>query len=216
MKTLRLGLVAIAMTFTAVSSLLAAGDAGRRGITSPPPDEYGVRSYSYGGGQRSDDGRRGDAGPNYRGRDDDGYVRGSHGERHYGSAPDRGWRAGYDPREQDVPRGRKAPALPLLGAVIVASDDTFLGVVSRDTHDPESIANDRGRFGDPDSYYSVWNFGGRYGTKYGNDSPWNPRATRPPKLFIGHSFRGYLSTNPDLDPRINPYWLIKHLDISPW
>lgn len=105
---------------------------------------------------------------------------------------------------------------PLLGAVVVAADNTFLGVVSRDLNDPESIANPYGRYGDPRSPYSIWNAYSPYGARSGNTSAWCEWATRPPKVFYGDYFWGYLSTNRSLSPRINPYWLIDHLGINIW
>ena len=104
----------------------------------------------------------------------------------------------------------------LFGAAIVAWDDTFLGVINRDPNDPDSVTNDWGRFGSPMSPYSIWNPEGRWGSQYAPDSPWNPYATRPPRVFDGHEFRGYLTTNPDLRPRIDPDWLRSYLDLPRW
>jgi hypothetical protein len=104
----------------------------------------------------------------------------------------------------------------VLGAVIVASDDTFLGVITRDYDDPDAVTNGYGRFGSPMSPYSIWNPESRWGNQYAPDSPWNPYATRPPRVFMDNEFRGYLTTNPNLYPRIDPDWLRSYLELPRW
>ncbi len=104
----------------------------------------------------------------------------------------------------------------VLGAVIVADKDTFLGVISRDEDDPDSITNPYGRFGSPWSPHSLWNLEGRWGSRYASDSPWNPHATRPPRVYDGNQFRGYLTVNTSLYPRIDPEWLRSYLDLPRW
>ncbi|MEI6502477.1 MAG: hypothetical protein WCP21_15810, partial [Armatimonadota bacterium] len=109
------------------------------------------------------------------------------------------------------------PSSPrVLGAAIVAWDNTFLGVISRDTNDPDSVASGWGRFGSPESPYSLWNLEGRWGSQYAEDSPWNPYATRPPRVYDGDEFRGYLSTNANLHPRVDPEWLRSYLYLPRW
>jgi hypothetical protein len=109
-----------------------------------------------------------------------------------------------------IPAPGETP-LPLLGSVIVASDNTYLGVISTDPNDPDSVANPNGQFGDPTSPDSIWNPDGRFGSQSQDDSPWCDWATRPPQLFLDGRFRGYLSTNELVYPRIDPYWLANYL-----
>ncbi|MCE5241546.1 hypothetical protein LLH23_24035 [bacterium] len=104
----------------------------------------------------------------------------------------------------------------VLGAVIIGADDTFLGVISRDTDDPESITNREGRWGSRWSDECIWNPEGSWGSRYAPDSPWNPYATRPPRVFDDHYFIGYLTTNTDLHPRIDPEWLRTYLRVPRW
>jgi len=104
----------------------------------------------------------------------------------------------------------------LMGAAIVADNDTFLGVISRDEDDPDSITNPYGRFGSPWSPYSIWNPDTRYGSVDGKGSPWNPYATKPPKVYDGNEFRGYLTTNTNLYPRVDPQWLRSYLQLPRW
>jgi|ADurb_H2B_03_Slu_FD_contig_31_2739215_length_1080_multi_5_in_0_out_0_1 hypothetical protein len=104
----------------------------------------------------------------------------------------------------------------LLGAVVVADNDTFLGVISRDANDPDSLTNPYGRFGSPWSPDSIWNPDARYGREDGRGSPWNPYATKPPKVYDGNEFRGYLTANTQLYPRIDPEWLRSYLELPRW
>jgi len=101
----------------------------------------------------------------------------------------------------------------VLGAAIVGYDDTFLGFINRDANDSDSVGNGWGRFGSPLSPYSIWNPDGRWGSRYAPDSPWNPYAAQPPRVFDGDEFRGYLTTNTNLHPRIDPEWLRSYLDL---
>ncbi|HCU37111.1 MAG TPA: hypothetical protein DGT21_17205, partial [Armatimonadetes bacterium] len=117
----------------------------------------------------------------------------------------------YVPRINVVWRSDARP--PLLGSAIVAYDDTFLGIISRDWQDDDSISNPYGRFGCPESPWSIWNMDGYWGSEYNFDSPWNPYATRPPRVYSGNYLLGYLTNNPDLYPRIDPYWLMDYLDV---
>jgi hypothetical protein len=104
----------------------------------------------------------------------------------------------------------------LWGAVIIGHDDTFLGVISKDRKDEDAVTNGWGRFGSPQSPWSIWNPEGRWGSKWAPHSPWNPQAARPPKVYEGNAFRGYLTTNPRLYPRIDPHWLRQHLNVPRW
>jgi hypothetical protein len=110
--------------------------------------------------------------------------------------------------------GDRPASMPPIGSVIVGSDNTFLGVISRDVNDPDSISNPYGRFGSPESPYSIWNSSGRWGDPYGQDTPWNSNATRPPIVYVGHTFWGYLSANPAVYPRVDPRALMDSLGIA--
>ena len=104
-------------------------------------------------------------------------------------------------------------SLPPLGSTIVASDGTFLGVISTDRNDPDSISNPYGRFGSPESPYSIWNAGGRWGADSSFLSPWTSYANEPPAIYVGSSFWGYLTVNDDVYPRVSPSWLAERLGI---
>ena len=136
----------------------------------------------------------------------------------------KGWSQPYHGRYQNQWRYNPLTALllraftsrdrDLMGAVIVGADDTFLGVISRNQRDEDSIGNPWGRFGSPWSPYSIWNPDGRWGSRYASNSPWNASAKRPPRVYDGKYFRGYLTTNPRLYPQIDPRWLMDYLDLD--
>ena len=106
--------------------------------------------------------------------------------------------------------------IPLLGCEIIAADGTFLGVIDRAYNSPESIANRDSAYGSPYSRLSIWNPEGPYGSPDGPYSPWNRNSYRPPVLYWHGEFRGYLSINPDMQPKVSPALLPDHIKASPW
>jgi hypothetical protein len=63
---------------------------------------------------------------------------------------------------------------------LYAPDGTYLGNLSTNRFDPNSISNPYGRYGSPYSPYSINNLYGRYGSQYSPDSPNNPYAIGSP------------------------------------
>jgi hypothetical protein len=134
-------------------------------------------------------------------------------------APRYGGTPAYYPqahRPWNAPNCGDINRMPLLGSEIIAADGTFLGVIDRDYGGPESIANSRSAFGSPYSRLSIWNPDSAYGSPVGAYSPWNRDCYRPPVLYWHGVFRGYLSTNPDMQPKVSPSSLPEHIQISPW
>ena len=66
---------------------------------------------------------------------------------------------------------------------IVAQDGTYLGKLSDNPYDPDSVANPYGRYGSPYSPTSIKNPYSTYGSPYSPQSPNNPYATQAPLLF---------------------------------
>jgi hypothetical protein len=95
------------------------------------------------------------------------------------------------------------------GAEIWAADGAFLGVVSTNTSNYDSIANQSGPYGSFNSPTSILNPRSEYGMGRGPLSCWDPDNRTPPRLFLRDQFVGYLSTNPDLYPRTDPNWLVR-------
>lgn len=67
-------------------------------------------------------------------------------------------------------------------ATLVADDCTFLGLVSSNQHDLNSICNPRGEYGSPHGFHSVRNPHGFYGGRHGFYSPYNPHSLTPPAI----------------------------------
>lgn len=65
---------------------------------------------------------------------------------------------------------------------IYAPDGTYLGVLSSNEYDTDSVSNRYGRYGDPYSPDSINNPYGRYGDPYSPDSVTNPYAVSVPTL----------------------------------
>jgi aspartyl-tRNA(Asn)/glutamyl-tRNA(Gln) amidotransferase subunit A len=66
---------------------------------------------------------------------------------------------------------------------IVAEDETYLGKLSDNPYDPDSVSNPYGRYGSPYSSTSINNPYSTYGSPYSSQSPNNPYATQAPLLF---------------------------------
>ncbi|MBP6963922.1 MAG: hypothetical protein KBC96_05890 [Armatimonadetes bacterium] len=91
----------------------------------------------------------------------------------YGSAySSHSWR---NPYATDTPR-------------IYAADGTYLGKLSSNKYDPDSITNPYGRYGSRFGN-NLMNPYSQYGSRYGSQSWNNPYAVSPPKVFAGSSYR---------------------------
>jgi hypothetical protein len=71
-------------------------------------------------------------------------------------------------------------ALSAQSPIVVSRDGKYLGNLSSNPYDPNSIANPYGRYGSPYQADSVNNPYGRYGSPYSNQSANNPYATEAP------------------------------------
>ena len=68
----------------------------------------------------------------------------------------------------------------------------YLGNLSANPYDPNSLNNPYGRYGSSYSAESINNPYGQYGSRYSNDSPNNPYATNAPGIYGGdEGGRGY-------------------------
>lgn len=76
-----------------------------------------------------------------------------------------------------------------------AQDGQFLGRITKDKFDQESILNKYGPYGSPYSQTSIFNRYSPYGSPYGQFSINNPYSSAPPKLFIDGTFKGHVSKN---------------------
>jgi hypothetical protein len=94
--------------------------------------------------------------------------------------------------------------IQLLGGRIIANDGRFLGIISRDRFESESIANQFGEYGSRFKPYSIFNETGEYGSEYSPLSPFNEFSNTPPKIYVNDEFRAYLTVNSLKRPRLDP------------
>ena len=95
-------------------------------------------------------------------------------------------------------------------AIIRAQDGQFLGLISSDAYEPNSITSRYGSYGSEYSHTSIFNDYGNYGGTYSLQSPFNSSATMPPVIIQNSKAIAYLTTNPNLKPSINPHLLIEY------
>ncbi len=95
----------------------------------------------------------------------------------------------------------------LAAAGLYASDGTYLGNMSANKYDPNSISNPYGKYGSPYSATSMNNPYSSYGSPYSPTSPNNPYALNTPKIYAQDgTYLGKLSSNPyDPESISNPY-----------
>jgi len=87
-------------------------------------------------------------------------------------------------------------------AVIIAEDGTFLGKLSADAADAQSVVNPKGMFGSPGSEFSLANPATRYTRADSDVSVNNPKAAHPPRLFYDGNLLAYVTENTALRPRV--------------
>ncbi|AUT03906.1 hypothetical protein CLI64_27915 [Nostoc sp. CENA543] len=68
-------------------------------------------------------------------------------------------------------------------AQLWASDGQFLGTLSSNLYDPNSISNPHGMYGSSQGIYSIRNSYGLYGGLYGVHSPYNNYCINPPIIL---------------------------------
>ncbi|MBC7795042.1 MAG: hypothetical protein H7Z43_15155 [Clostridia bacterium] len=95
-------------------------------------------------------------------------------------------------------------ATRLEGCVIAGQDGQFLGRITTNSNDPDSVINDRGRSGSKASKTSVFNASSSYGSARDPMSAFNPAAASPPSIFCSDRFEAYLTTNHEKAPAIDP------------
>lgn len=101
--------------------------------------------------------------------------------------------------------GRAAPSRSFEDPVIQAADGQFLGVINDHEHDAASIANPLGDHGNDSSDTCIWNPVSEYGSDFGETSAFSVDASTPPIVVVDGAFLAFLTTNPDLSPRLDPH-----------
>ena len=78
---------------------------------------------------------------------------------------------------------------------LVAQDGQYLGRITRNQYDTNSLLNVYGPYGSRYSSTSIFNPYSQYGSKYGQFSVNNPYCSVPPQLFIQGKLIGHVSKN---------------------
>jgi glutaredoxin-related protein len=78
---------------------------------------------------------------------------------------------------------------------IIADDGTFLGKLTSNDYDSDSLLNDYGPYGNEYSPKSIFNDYGTYGSEFSNQSPFNEFTSTPPKIYVNGKFYGLLTVN---------------------
>lgn len=87
---------------------------------------------------------------------------------------------------------------------IQAQDGVFLGKLTPNQFDSESIFNKFGTYGNKFSQTTFLNKFSPYGQQFSQLSAYNSMASSPPQIFHKGQFVGYLTKNMRLSPRIDP------------
>lgn len=103
------------------------------------------------------------------------------------------------------------PLEQLEGGSLFAADNTYLGKISRNKFDSESLANSFGTYGNEFNPKSVFNEFGPYGNPFSQLSPRNEFSRTPPRIEIAHRIVAYLTANEFISPRIDPTVLFRWL-----
>jgi len=78
---------------------------------------------------------------------------------------------------------------------LVADDGQFLGKLTLNQYDSESVSNTYGSYGSPYSSTSIKNPYSQYGSPYSSLSPYNQYSSTPPTIYIKGRKYGYLTKN---------------------
>lgn len=96
-------------------------------------------------------------------------------------------------------------------AILIAHDGTYLGLISSNQYDSQSIINPYGSYGSKYASKSIMNQYGSYGGEYASKSPFNKYTSTPPRIYLDNQFIGYLTVNAYKASAINTYSLIGYL-----
>ena len=88
------------------------------------------------------------------------------------------------------------------GSYLQAQDGQYLGTITNNIYDRSSILNEYGPYGSGYSPTSIFNPYSKYGSEYGQHSINNTYCSKPPKLFIKGIFKGFVSVNNYVRPKI--------------
>ncbi|QHT63890.1 hypothetical protein GXP70_12270 [Paenibacillus lycopersici] len=104
-----------------------------------------------------------------------------------------------------TPTTPQVPVATLDYPLLYSNDGkTYLGKLTTNKFDSESVFNEFGDYGSSFSKTSIWNEFGTYGGEFSNQSPFNKFATKPPIIIQNKKVVAYLSVNTTLGNVISP------------
>ena len=77
-----------------------------------------------------------------------------------------------------------------------AQNSQYLGKITPNEFDSNSLLNEYGPYGSPYSTTSIFNEYSDYGSPYGSNSVKNAYCASPPKLFVNGQLLGFVTVNP--------------------
>lgn len=113
-----------------------------------------------------------------------------------------------------TPATKPAEQQKVKGPLSLYSNDgkTYLGKLTANEFDSDSIYNEFGTYGSKFSTNSIWNEFGTYGSKFSTYSAMNDLATKPPLILDGNGdVVGYLTTNTNIKGGVSPVGLKEFL-----
>lgn len=87
---------------------------------------------------------------------------------------------------------------------------TFLGKLTSNTFDSDSVFNEFGDYGSEFSSKSIWNEFSDYGSEFSDKSAFNKFATKPPIIVLSGKTVGYLTINSTIKNAISPVGLLEY------
>jgi glutaredoxin-related protein len=78
---------------------------------------------------------------------------------------------------------------------LIANDNEYLGKLTSNEYDSDSLLNQFGPYGNEFSPKSIFNEFGTYGSEFSSLSPFNKFTSTPPKIFVDGQFYGHLTVN---------------------
>lgn len=97
-------------------------------------------------------------------------------------------------------------ASTILKLHLVAEDGTYLGKLTTNEFDSDSIFNEFGTYGSKFSSKSIWNEFGTYGSMFSSQSAFNDFTFTPPYIVASDgTIYGRLTTNKFISGAISPY-----------
>ena len=103
-------------------------------------------------------------------------------------------------------------AAPSGESYLIAQDGQFLGKITKNRYENESLKNRYGPYGSIYSSTSIFNKYSQYGSRYGSYSIYNPYCSQPPKLYLNGQLKGYITVNKLIQNGIDPKVFLHLLD----